>query len=179
MVSGSDSALLHALAAWFLFVALGKLKQLPDLSLSPPFSPFLSPFLLLVELLWYRGEQGRIREKGRDGMGKKEKGRATKTKKGRGAEVQEEISKAVLVLGAAARLPSRSHPAACEQCVMAQLCQHPGRAGLQASMALSGYHYPHSVALVTCRFFLLLWPKPQSLHTGASVLTSYLALGSS
>lgn len=82
MVSGSDSALLYILAAWFVFIALGKLKQLPDLSLSPPFSPFLSPFLLLVEMLWYREEQGRIQEKGRDRMGEKEQGRATETRKG-------------------------------------------------------------------------------------------------
>lgn len=45
---------------------------------------------------------------------------------------------------------------------MAQLCQHPGRAGLQAPKALSGHHYPHSVALITWRFFLLLWPAPQT-----------------
>lgn len=78
MVSGSDSALLYALAAWFLFIVLGKLKQLPDLSLSPPFSPFLSPFLLLVEMLWYREEQGRIQEKGRDRMGGKREGKSNR-----------------------------------------------------------------------------------------------------
>lgn len=110
MVSGSDSALLYALAAWFLFIALGKLKQLLDLSLSPPFSPFLSPFLLLVEMLWYREEQGRIQEKGRDRMGGKEKGRATETKKGREAEVQEQIFKAVPVLGATAASPPAHIP---------------------------------------------------------------------
>lgn len=43
MVIRSDSLLLDTLAAWFLFIALGKLKQLPDISelsdlfVSPPF----------------------------------------------------------------------------------------------------------------------------------------------
>lgn len=45
---------------------------------------------------------------------------------------------------------------------MAPLCQRPGRARLQAPKALSGHHYPHSVALITWRFFLLLWPTPQT-----------------
>lgn len=58
--------------------------------------------------------------------------------------------------------PPCQRPPACEPCVMAQLCQHPGQAGFQAAMALSGYHYPHSLALVTWRFFLLLWPTPQT-----------------
>lgn len=75
VVIRSDSLLLDTLAAGFLFIALGKLKQLPDMSelsdLSMSLS-FLSPFLLPVETLWYsggdkegekrKGEMGKVTE---------------------------------------------------------------------------------------------------------------------
>lgn len=64
-MSRSDSLLLHTPAAWFLFIALGKLKQLPDLSVFP----LLSPFLLSV----VQEGRGVRKEKGRGGMGKEEK----------------------------------------------------------------------------------------------------------
>lgn len=41
-MSRSDPLLLHTPAAWFLFIALGKLKHLPDLSVLPLFPHFCS-----------------------------------------------------------------------------------------------------------------------------------------
>lgn len=155
VVIRADSLLLDIPAAWFLFIAMGKLKQLLDLPASPASSPLLSPFLLPVETLWYRGGQGRRKEKGRDGKGNRQR------KGGR----QKLKSKLPRLCWCWVLQPTSSpcpHPPACKWCVMAQLCQHPGLAGLQAPKALSGYHYPHSVALITCRFFLLLWPIPQT-----------------
>lgn len=78
MVIRSDSLLLDSLDAWFLFIAGGKLKQLPDISELSVSPPFLSPFLLPVETVGDRegekrkGEMGKVTE-----TEKKEGGRSS------------------------------------------------------------------------------------------------------